>query len=148
MLGLSDFAGRFPKDLSGGMRQRVAIARVLALQSPILLMDEPFGALDALTRRTLQDELLQLWQRWQRTVVFVTHSIEEALYLADRIVVMSFRPGTIKRDLHVDLPRPRDEASARFNALKRELGELVMAEQRRHVADEQGGLQTAEAPRA
>jgi NitT/TauT family transport system ATP-binding protein len=136
MLGLADFAGRFPKDLSGGMRQRVAIARVLALDSPIMLMDEPFGALDALTRRTLQDELLQLWQRWRKTVIFVTHSIEEALYLADRIVVLSYRPGTIKRDLIVSLPRPRDAASPSFNALKRELDGLVMSEQQRHVMDE------------
>jgi NitT/TauT family transport system ATP-binding protein len=139
MLGLGDFAERFPKDLSGGMRQRVAIARVLALDSPIMLMDEPFGALDALTRRTLQDELLQLWQRWRKTVVFVTHAIDEALYLADRIVVLTYRPGTIKRDLLVNLPRPRDATDPDFNALKRELEALVMAEQRRHVADERGG---------
>jgi NitT/TauT family transport system ATP-binding protein len=139
MLGLGDFAERFPKDLSGGMRQRVAIARVLALDSPIMLMDEPFGALDALTRRTLQDELLQLWQRWRKTVVFVTHAIDEALYLADRIVVLTYRPGTIKRDLAVNLPRPRDATDPAFNALKRELEALVMAEQRRHVADERCG---------
>jgi NitT/TauT family transport system ATP-binding protein len=138
MLGLADFAKRFPKDLSGGMRQRVAIARVLALDSPIMLMDEPFGALDALTRRTLQDELLRLWQRWRKTVIFVTHSIEEALYLADRIVVMTYRPGTIKRDMALTLPRPRDPSDPAFNHLKRELGLLVMEEQQRHVADEMG----------
>ncbi len=110
---------RFPKDLSGGMRQRVAIARVLALDSPIMLMDEPFGALDALTRRNLQDELLRIWAELKKTIIFVTHSIEEAIYLADRIVVMTYRPGTVKRDLLVDLPRLRDPASPEFNALKR-----------------------------
>ncbi|MFZ6750455.1 ABC transporter ATP-binding protein [Undibacterium sp. Ren11W] len=136
MLGLADFKNRFPKDLSGGMRQRVAIARVLALDSPIMLMDEPFGALDALTRRNLQDELLRIWAELKKTIIFVTHSIEEAIYLADRIVVMTYRPGTVKRDITVDLPRQRDPSSAEFNALKRELGQLVMEEQQRHHNDE------------
>ena len=136
MLGLSDFRNRFPKDLSGGMRQRVAIARVLALDSPTMLMDEPFGALDALTRRNLQDELLRIWAELKKTIIFVTHSIEEAIYLADRIVVMTYRPGTIKRDLLVELPRLRDPSSADFNALKRELGAMVMEEQQRHHNDE------------
>ncbi|MCU6432359.1 ABC transporter ATP-binding protein [Undibacterium sp. Jales W-56] len=136
MLGLSDFKSRFPKDLSGGMRQRVAIARVLALDSPIMLMDEPFGALDALTRRNLQDELLRIWSELKKTIIFVTHSIEEAIYLADRIIVMTYRPGTVKRDLIVELPRLRDPSSAEFNALKRELGQLVMEEQQRHHTDE------------
>jgi NitT/TauT family transport system ATP-binding protein len=132
LLSLEDFGKRYPKDLSGGMRQRVAIARVLALDSPILLMDEPFGALDALTRRNLQDELLRLWAELKKTVIFVTHSIEEAIYLADRIVVMTYRPGTVKRDILVDLPRMRDPSAPEFNALKRELGQLVMEEQQRH----------------
>ncbi len=136
MLSLSDFRQRFPKDLSGGMRQRVAIARVLALDSPIMLMDEPFGALDALTRRNLQDELLRIWAELKKTIIFVTHSIEEAIYLADRIVVMTYRPGTVKRDLMVGLPRLRDPAAPEFNALKRELGQLVMEEQQRHHNDE------------
>ncbi|MBC7454222.1 MAG: ABC transporter ATP-binding protein [Massilia sp.] len=136
MLSLSDFRQRFPKDLSGGMRQRVAIARVLALDSPILLMDEPFGALDALTRRNLQDELLRIWAELKKTVIFVTHSIEEAIYLADRIIVMTYRPGTVKRDILVQLPRERDPAAPEFNALKRELGQLVMEEQQRHHHDE------------
>jgi NitT/TauT family transport system ATP-binding protein len=130
--GLAEFQHRFPKDLSGGMRQRVAIARVLALDPPILLMDEPFGALDALTRRNLQDELLRIWSELRKTIVFVTHSIEEALYLADRVVVLTYRPGTIKRDQRVSLPRPRDPASPEFNALERALGLLVMEEQERH----------------
>jgi NitT/TauT family transport system ATP-binding protein len=136
MLGLSDFRNRFPKDLSGGMRQRVAIARVLALDSPTMLMDEPFGALDALTRRNLQDELLRIWAELKKTIIFVTHSIEEAIYLADRIVVMTYRPGTVKRDMLVELPRERDPSSTQFNALKRELGALVMEEQQRHHNDE------------
>ncbi len=135
-LGLADFAARYPKDLSGGMRQRVAIARILALDSPIMLMDEPFGALDALTRRNLQDELLRIWAELGKTIVFVTHSIEEAVYLADRIVVMTYRPGTIKRDIPVSLARPRDPSSAEFNQLKRELSILVMEEQQRfHEAE-------------
>jgi NitT/TauT family transport system ATP-binding protein len=136
MLHLQDFRKRYPKDLSGGMRQRVAIARVLAIDSPIMLMDEPFGALDALTRRTLQDELLRLWLELRKTILFVTHSIEEALYLADRTVVMTYRPGTLKCDLRIDLPRPRDVASPAFNALKKELSQLLMEEQSRHTQDE------------
>jgi NitT/TauT family transport system ATP-binding protein len=136
MLHLQDFRKRYPKDLSGGMRQRVAIARVLALDSPIMLMDEPFGALDALTRRNLQDELLRIWTELKKTIIFVTHSIEESLYLADRTVLMTYRPGTIKRDLRIDLPRPRDVASPEFNALKKELSQLLMEEQDRHVQDE------------
>ncbi len=135
-LRLQDFRNRYPKDLSGGMRQRVAIARVLALDSPILLMDEPFGALDALTRRTLQDELLRIWEEVGKTVLFVTHSIEESIYLADRIIVMTYRPGTIKRDVAVDMPRPRDGASTEFNRLKRELSQMVMEEQQRFSQDE------------
>lgn len=135
-LALSDFRDRFPKDLSGGMRQRVAIARVLAIDPPLLLMDEPFGALDALTRRSLQDELLRIWAEDRKTILFVTHGIEESIYLADRVVVMTYRPGMVKRIVPVTLPRPRDTASQEFNALKRELTALVMEEQARHQADE------------
>jgi len=130
-LGLREFAGRYPKDLSGGMRQRVAIARLLALDSPVLLMDEPFGALDALTRRSLQDELLRIWAAFRKTVVFVTHAIEESIYLADRVVVLTYRPGTIKAIVPVALPRPRDPSSVEFNELGRRLTALVMAEQDR-----------------
>jgi NitT/TauT family transport system ATP-binding protein len=130
-LGLADFRERFPKDLSGGMRQRVAIARVLAIDPPMLLMDEPFGALDALTRRNLQDELLRIWAELRKTILFVTHGIEESIYLADRVVVMTYRPGTVKRVLPVTLPRPRDPSSVEFNALKREIAALVMEEQAR-----------------
>ncbi len=134
-LRLSEFAERFPKDLSGGMRQRVAIARVLALDSPILLMDEPFGALDALTRRNLQDELLRIWLELQKTILFVTHSIDESIYLADRIVVMTYRPGRVKAIIPVAFSRPRDVSSLPFNELKRELSAMVMEEQRRSEED-------------
>jgi NitT/TauT family transport system ATP-binding protein len=137
-LGLAEFAGRYPKDLSGGMRQRVAIARLLALDSPVLLMDEPFGALDALTRRSLQDELLRIWAAYRKTIVFVTHAIDESLYLADRVVVLTYRPGTVKEVVSVGLPRPRDPSSPEFNELGRRLTALVMAEQARY--------QRAEAP--
>jgi NitT/TauT family transport system ATP-binding protein len=118
------------------MRQRVAIARVLAIDPPMLLMDEPFGALDALTRRNLQDELLRIWSELRKTIVFVTHGIEEAIYLADRVVVMTYRPGTVKRVVPVALPRPRDPSGAEFNALKREVSQLVMEEQALHEAAE------------
>jgi len=125
------------------MRQRLAIARVLALDSPILLMDEPFGALDALTRRNLQDEVLRIWTQFGKTILFVTHGIEESIYLADRVVVMTYRPGTVKTVVPVDLPRPRDTASPEFNALKRQLTGLVMEEQRRHEDDEHRRLDGA-----
>ncbi len=134
-LGLSEFRRRYPKDLSGGMRQRVAIARALAIDPPILLMDEPFGALDALTRRSLQDELLRLWAEDRKTIVFVTHAIEESITLADRVAVMTYRPGTVKRVVEVPLPRPRDPASPGFERLVRELTALVMVEQARQQAD-------------
>jgi len=136
LLELGDFSRRFPKDLSGGMRQRVAIARVLAIDPPILLMDEPFGALDALTRRSLQDQLLELWSRLGKTIVFVTHSIEESIYLADRVLVLTYRPGTIKYEMAVELARPRDPSDAAFNELERQLTAQVMTEQQRHEAAE------------
>ena len=136
-LQLLEFRDRFPKDLSGGMKQRVAIARVLALDPPIMLMDEPFGALDALTRRTMQDELLRIWMEFQKTVVFVTHGIEESIYLADRVVVMTYRPGTIKQIVPVDLARPRDVGSQRFIAIQKEISSLVMEEQMRSCKDEE-----------
>lgn len=130
-LQLSEFRDRFPKELSGGMRQRVAIARALALDSPTLLMDEPFGALDALTRRTLQDELLRLWLKFRKTVVFITHSIQESVYLADRVVVLTYRPGTVKKIIAINLPHPRDMSSLPFITYQQELTGLVMEEQMR-----------------
>jgi NitT/TauT family transport system ATP-binding protein len=121
LVGLELAANRYPSQLSGGMKQRVAIARVLANNANILLMDEPFGALDALTREQLQRELLQIWARTRVTIIFVTHSVEEAAMLADRVLVMSAGPGRIESDIKVDLPRPRDVSSPEFNAVRREL---------------------------
>jgi len=122
LVGLQKFANAYPHQLSGGMKQRVAIARVLANDAELVLMDEPFGALDAMTRERLQDELLDIWQRTGLTVVFVTHSIEEAIFLAGRVVVMTPGPGRIESDNAVTLPRPRDVASPEFNAVRRVLG--------------------------
>jgi nitrate ABC transporter ATP-binding subunit len=121
MVGLERFAERYPNQLSGGMKQRVAIARVLANDANILLMDEPFGALDALTREQLQNELLQIWKRTGVTTIFVTHSVEEAVLLADRVLVMSAGPGRIDSDFSIDLARPRDVSSPEFNALRRDI---------------------------
>jgi ABC-type nitrate/sulfonate/bicarbonate transport system ATPase subunit len=125
MVGLQKSADRFPYQLSGGMKQRVAIARVLANEAGILLMDEPFGALDALTREQLQDELLEIWARTQVTVLFVTHSVEEATLLADRVVVMSAGPGRIDSDIRVRLARPREVSAPDFNETRRGLTERL-----------------------
>jgi NitT/TauT family transport system ATP-binding protein len=125
MIGLGRFAEAYPHQLSGGMKQRVAIARVLANDAAVILMDEPFGALDAMTRERLQTELLALWEATGLTVLFVTHAIEEAILLADRVVVMSPGPGRITADVPIDLPRPRDVASVPFNALRRRLSALL-----------------------
>src|ERR1700694_1024879 len=121
LVGLERFADRYPSQLSGGMKQRVAIARVLANDANILLMDEPFGALDALTREQLQHELLQIWSRTGVTTIFVTHSVEEAVLLADRVLVMSAGPGRIESDFRINLARPRDVSSPEFNALRRDI---------------------------
>ncbi|MDE2571490.1 MAG: ABC transporter ATP-binding protein [bacterium] len=125
LVGLHDFANKSIDELSGGMKQRVAIARAFAVEPSIMLMDEPFGALDALTRRFLQRELLRIWQEQRRTVVFITHSVIEAIFLADRILVMSSRPGRIKAEWRVDAPRPRDVTSEELRGLEREIYALL-----------------------
>jgi len=131
MVGLAPFADRFPSQLSGGMKQRVAIARVLANEANILLMDEPFGALDALTREQLQDELLQIWARTGVTVIFVTHSVEEATLLADRVIVMTAGPGRIETDIPIHLERARDVSSPGFNEVRRQLTQRLTSHVKR-----------------
>jgi NitT/TauT family transport system ATP-binding protein len=130
-VGLTGFERHYPKQLSGGMQQRTAIARVLANDPKIMLLDEPFGALDNQTRALMQETLLEIWQRDTKTVLFVTHDIEESIFLASRVVVMSARPGRIKADLRVELPYPRHytlKTSPEFSALKARLTEEIRAE--------------------
>ena len=125
---LTGFEDKFPFELSGGMKQRVGIARALANDPEVLLMDEPFGALDAQTRRVMQEELLKLLGETKKTVLFVTHAIDEAIVLADRVVVMTARPGQVKALLGVDLPRPRERTSPEFNELYRRMDDLIRVE--------------------
>jgi NitT/TauT family transport system ATP-binding protein len=125
LVGLAEFADSYPYELSGGMRQRVAVARALAINPGILLMDEPFGALDAQTRNKMQRELLDIWEKTKKTIIFVTHSVDEAVFLADRVVVLTPRPGRIREVIPIDLPRPRDRTSADFLRIRRFVLSLI-----------------------
>jgi NitT/TauT family transport system ATP-binding protein len=139
LVGLSGFEHKYPYQLSGGMQQRANLARALAVDAPILLMDEPFASLDAQTRELMQAELLRIWNASQKTVVFVTHQIDEAVFLSDRVVVMSARPGRILADIKIDLPRPRDLEMKRtpaFTAYEDQIWKLLAAQ--REVTRAQG----------
>jgi NitT/TauT family transport system ATP-binding protein len=125
LVGLEDFAMSYPYELSGGMRQRVAVARALATDPAVLLMDEPFGALDAQTRNRMQKELLRIWEKTKKTIIFITHSVDEAVFLANRIVVLSPRPSRVDVIYDVNIPRPRDRTSVEFAKLRREVLELI-----------------------
>lgn len=128
LVGLTGFEGHFPSELSGGMNQRVGIARALLMNPRVILMDEPFAALDAQTKLEMQEELVQIWQRIECTIVFVTHSVDEALVLGNRIAVMTRRPGRIREDFEFDMPRPRDITSPAFNDAKRRVLGLIREE--------------------
>jgi NitT/TauT family transport system ATP-binding protein len=131
LVGLNGFERHYPHELSGGMKQRVGLARALATDPEVLLMDEPFAALDAQTRDLMQMELLQIWERTNKTVLFVTHSIEEAAYLSDRVIVMTARPGRTKNIVKIDLPRPRDyemRLTPEFNEIKSRIWEVLKEE--------------------
>ncbi len=133
MVGLGNFADYHPHQLSGGMRQRVNIARALAVDPDVLLMDEPFGALDAQTREVMGDELLRIWERDKKTAIFVTHAIDEAIFLGDRVVVMGKNPGHIRDVMEIDLPRPRTAAmldSAAFVEYRRKLRDYIAEDMR------------------
>lgn len=121
MISMKEFEKSYPHELSGGMQQRVAIARALANDPEVLLMDEPFGALDAYTRILLQRELLKIWDKNKKTILFVTHSVDEAIYLSDKIVVMSSKPGKIKEIIKVDMERPRERGNPKFGVLTEKL---------------------------
>ena len=125
LVGLREFEKSFPYELSGGMRQRVAVARALSVDPAVLLMDEPFGALDAQTRNMLQNELLDIWEKTKKMILFVTHSVDEAVFLADRIVVLTSRPGRICEIIPIDQPRPRDRTSVEFAKVRRHVLDLI-----------------------
>lgn len=127
LFGLADFRAAYPNELSGGMRQRAALLRTMLTERDVLLLDEPFGALDALTRRELQDWLLDIWRRFKKTIIFITHDVDEALYLADRVLVLSARPGKILRSPKVDLPRPRRQGMIATSTFGKQITELLEA---------------------
>jgi len=128
LVGLKGFEHSFPYELSGGMRQRVAVARALAINPSILLMDEPFGALDAQTRNRMQNEILQIWEKTKKTILFVTHSVDEAVFLADRIIVLTRRPGTIREIVIIPEGRPRERTSEQFVQIRRHLLDMINEE--------------------
>jgi NitT/TauT family transport system ATP-binding protein len=133
MMGLWEFREHFPAELSGGMKQRAALARVLAFDPKVLLMDEPFGALDAQTREVMQEELTRLWERTGKTIVFVTHDIDEAVYLGDRVVVLTARPARIREEVKIELPRPRGleiKKSARCHEYRNYIWDMIRSESR------------------
>ena len=135
MVGLEGFENHYPFELSGGMSQRVGIARALLMNPEVILMDEPFAALDSQTKLEMQEELVGIWQRQQGTIVFVTHSVDEALILGTQIAVMTYRPGRIRELIKLDLPRPRDVTSPEFNELKRHILALIREESERARAE-------------
>jgi NitT/TauT family transport system ATP-binding protein len=147
VFGLSGFEGHYPRQLSGGMQQRVAIARTLVLNPRVVLMDEPFASLDSQTRNALQEFLVGIWQQRNETILFVTHNVDEAVFLSDRIVVLSQRPARIVQDFEVKTPKPRDRTGAACNELRREILRVLEEQQKNQMATSQntsgqaGGLE-------
>lgn len=136
LVNLEGFEDAHPNELSGGMKQRVGIARALANEPDVLLMDEPFGSLDAQTRNIMQRELLNICEKTNNTVVFVTHSVDESLYLADRIIVLTARPATVKKEYEIDLPRPRDRAGKKFAKIRHDILAVVEEEVNKALVSE------------
>lgn len=148
LVGLSGFENRYPHELSGGMKQRIAIARALAYDPKVLLMDEPFAAIDEQTKESLHLELLRIWEKTHKTIIFVTHSIEEAVFLSDRVAVMSKNPGTIKQIVDVSLPRPRNDAvksSPQFSILRHRIWKLLHNQtERKDPVKENKGMESVD----